>query len=82
MQIDPSVILIQDLSEEVYKLKDDKKILEIQKLTRASYYDSFNVKLNGEKLNTVNPPRKKGIKNITKNLLFNKAFKLKLMLII
>ena len=27
MQIDHSVVLIQDLSEEIYKLKDDRKEL-------------------------------------------------------
>ena len=41
----------------------------------------INVKLNGGKLSTVNPPNKKGIKNITENLLFNKIFKLKFLLL-
>ena len=41
----------------------------------------INVILNGAKLSTVNPPNKNGIKNITENLLFNKIFKLKALLI-
>ena len=36
-----------------------------------------NDKLKGEKLSTVKDPNKKGIKNITKNLLFNNLVKLK-----
>ena len=35
----------------------------------------INVKLYGEKPSIVNAPSKKGAKNITKNLLFNKIFK-------
>ena len=37
----------------------------------------INVKLYGEKPSIVKAPSKKGAKNITKNLLFNKADKLK-----
>ena len=37
------------------------------------------VKLYGEKPSTVMAPSKKGAKNITKNLLFNKIFKLNLI---
>ena len=40
----------------------------------------INVKLYGEKPSVVNAPSKKGIKNITKNLLFNKAGKVKSLL--
>jgi len=36
-----------------------------------------NVKLNGEKPNMVNPPSKKGARNITKNLLLSKEVKSK-----
>ena len=40
----------------------------------------INVKLYGEKPSVVIAPSKKGIKNITKNLLFNKAGKVKSLL--
>ena len=56
MQIDPSVILIQDLSEEVYKLKDDKKILEgriieIDSEIKGLLSDFYNLSEAGDRLN-------------------------------
>ena len=41
----------------------------------------INVRLYGEKLNIVNTPSKKGIKNITMNLLFNRNDNLKFLLL-
>mgnify|MGYP000580778997 CR=1 FL=1 len=41
----------------------------------------INVKLYGEKPSIVTAPSKKGAKNITKNLLFNKAVKIKSLLL-
>tara|TARA_B100000470_G_scaffold221767_1_gene213112 strand:- start:4479 stop:4784 length:306 start_codon:yes stop_codon:yes gene_type:complete len=56
MQIDQSVVLIQDLSEEIYKLKDDRKILdsrilEIDAEIKSFLSDFYNLAEAGDRLN-------------------------------
>ena len=48
MQIDHGVVLIQDLSEEIYKLKDERKsldsrILEIDNEVKSILTDFYNL---------------------------------------
>ncbi len=55
MQIDHSVVLIQDLSEEIYKLKDDRKeldnkILEIDSEIKNLLSDFYNLSEAGDRL--------------------------------
>ena len=56
MQTDHGVVLIQDLSEEIYRLKDERKsldsrILEIDNEVKSILSDFYNLAEAGDRLN-------------------------------